>query len=124
MPKYASMQERILANSKVDESSPLVHGKHCRLWTGKTRTSNRGNKYPALTKRISKGPRKGKVANITVTRLVIMVFKNRRMTRRMVARHLCIGNSLCIEETHLIGGTQKRNVHDTVEQGRHRNMYS
>lgn len=114
------MQERIIANSVVAPDGPFIHGEFCWLWLGKTRTSNRGNKVPALTKRLTRGPRRGQVVNVTVARLVLMEFKNRRMTPRMVARHLC-DNSICVNPAHLIGGTQKQNVRDAVERGRHRN---
>lgn len=122
--RYDSMQERIVANSVLAPNSyPLVHGERCWLWLGARRRSNRGLEYGAICMRAKSGPRKGKPITHTVTRIVVREFKDRRVTPKMVIRHLC-NNTICVNPAHLIGGTQKQNVRDTVKAGRHRNGHT
>ena len=114
--KYPSLVDRLLANSYPSETH--VHaGERCWVWMGKTR-----NGYPAMTLRYKSGPRKGKVYNAGAHRLALIVFKGRRMTPKMVARHLC-NNPLCINPAHLLGGSQRANVRQCVNDGRHKTPF-
>lgn len=119
--KYASDAERLLANSIPSEDS--AHGgSRCWEWIGKRRTNRSGMSYPVLTLRYKSGPRRGKVYNMSAHRYSLVVFKGRRMTPRMVARHLC-NNPLCINPEHLVGGSQKSNVRQCVREGRHKTPF-
>lgn len=123
MPKkYASMEDRIIANSVISREFSY-NGERCWDWIGAYKVNRSGKRYPVLTMRFKRGPRKGKVRTVRVHRLVIVVFKGRIMTTRMVALHLC-NNSLCVDPNHLDGGTQRQNVRQCVADGRHRNAYS
>lgn len=120
--KYPSMAERLIANSIVDESRAWG-GTFCWAWIGSTTTNRSGMKYGKLDRRISKGPRKGQKKTEKAHRVAIRALKNKRLSQRQVVMHLC-NWSLCINPEHLLGGTQKRNVRQTVKDGRHRNAYS
>lgn len=113
MAKYANLTERILANS-VPSSESYYDGTPCWVWIAKRTADN----YPLMTMRYKRGPRKGKVYNARVHRVVVKEIKGRRLTPRMVVMHLC-NNSLCVNPAHLIGGTQKQNVRQCVKDGRH-----
>lgn len=119
--KYASIEERIIANTILAEDS-YHDGTPCWLWTGKVVKSRGGALYPVMTMRYASGPRKGKVHNVRVHRKVIEVFCGRRMTPKMVAMHLC-NNSLCCNPAHLAGGSQKKNVWQCVADGRHKTPF-
>lgn len=120
--KYASMEDRIIANSVLSEEHEY-NGERCWEWLGRYKVNRSGKRYPVLTMRFKRGPRKGKVRTVLVHRLVIVVFKGRIMTPRMVGMHLC-NNSMCVCPNHLEGGTQRKNVRQCVADGRHRNQYS
>jgi hypothetical protein len=116
-PIYPSMKERLLANREINELDNW-NGTPCWLWTGaKDRYG-----YGTTSVRWKSGPRKGKVRTLRVHRLAIKIFKNQRMAKRYVGRHLC-NNRLCFNPEHLKGGSVKSNNRDTVKAGRHRNMY-
>ncbi|MES2348458.1 MAG: HNH endonuclease [Pseudomonadota bacterium] len=115
------MQERIIANSVLDPES-VYAGSSCWLWLGKRRPNRSGMFYGFLTMRFKSGPRKGKVHNAAVHRLVVEVFKGRRVTPRMVVMHLC-NNTLCCNPEHLLGGSQKKNVQQCVKDGRHKTPF-
>lgn len=115
--KYPSMHERLLANSVIDEEN--AHGgTYCWRWIGKISVNRSGMRYGALTRRITRGPRKGQVVNEAAHRMSLKTFKQRRLTKRMVTMHLC-NNSLCINPDHLVGGSQRENVRQCVRDGRH-----
>ena len=122
MPKkYPSLAERLLANSRPSEELSY-NGSRCWEWIGKLQRNRNGTGYPVLTLRYKSGPRKGKVYNMRAHRLAIVVFKHRRMTPKMVARHLC-NNPLCINPEHLVGGSQRTNVRQCVADGRHKTPF-
>lgn len=121
MVKYASIEERIIANSYVSEESSY-EGSRCWIWMGKTTGGDGRLPYPVMTMRYQKGPRKGKVHNVRVHRKVVEVFKGRRVTPKMVVLHLC-NNSLCANPEHLKGGTQKQNIQQCVAEGRHKTPF-
>lgn len=114
--KYESLADRLLANSVLSDDT-FYKGTPCWEWIGKLR-----NGYPAITLRYKRGPRKGKVYNIGAHRLSLVVFKGRRMTPKMVARHLC-NNRICINPEHLVGGSQIANVRQCVREGRHKTPF-
>ena len=122
MPKkYDSLADRLLANSIPSEDCTYL-GSRCWEWIGKLQRNRNGTGYPVLTLRYKSGPRKGKVYNMRAHRLAIVVFKHRRMTPKMVARHLC-NNPLCINPEHLVGGSQRSNVRQCVADGRHKTPF-
>lgn len=120
--KYADMCERIIANTVLSLEN-FYNGTPCWEWTGAYTTNRSGVQYGKLAVRLKKGPRKGKNKTWLVHRLVLVVFKGRIMTPKMVGRHLC-NNTICANPAHLVGGTQKSNVRQAVREGRHRNMHS
>ena len=117
--KYPSMQARIIANT-VLSTERFYNGSPCWEWIGKVKINRNGAKYGVLSQRFKRGPRKGQVNSVLVHRLVLQVFKGRRMSRRNVGRHLC-NYTLCANPEHLVGGTQQSNVRQCVREGRHRN---
>ena len=121
--KYSDMCERLIANSvvlPVDDPDYHEHdGEPCWLWTG--RRDREG--YGKLNVRLKRGPRKGQIVTHRAHRLAIIHFKGRRMTPKMVGKHLC-NNPPCINPMHLRGGTQISNIRQCVREGRHRNGYT
>lgn len=122
MPRYASFEERIIANTVLLREH-FWNGSYCWVWIGKYRTSNRGLRYACMSVRWKSGPRKGKVRTVAVHREVLRIMKGYRMTPRTVGGHLC-NYSLCVNPEHLSSMSQKANVRQTVRDGRHRNGYS
>lgn len=119
--KYASLEERIIWNSVLSTDS-FYNGTPCWIWIGKMQRGRNGALYPAMTIRYKSGLRKGKVASVRVHRKVIEVFKGRRMTPRMVGLHLC-NTTMCVNPDHLHGGTQKKNMRQCVNEGRHKTPF-
>jgi len=118
--KYPSMADRIIANSVLLDGIGITQNGEwspCWIWIAKRQMNKRGNWYGLITVRYKSGKRKGKVHNVFVHRMVLMVFKNRRMTPRMVGCHLC-NESLCCNPAHIVGGSQKKNMRQCVNDGR------
>lgn len=125
--KYASMEDRILANTVVDitlgmrmstgEWSP------CWIWIGSKTINRSGMPYGKIMSRFAKGPRKGQVRTELVHRVVLRVFRGFKMRQRAVGMHLCHTTTLCCHPDHLHSGSQKANVRQCVAEGRHRNAY-
>ena len=107
--KYASLIDRIIANSTLSDEN-FYNGTPCWEWIGRVTTNRSGTKYP----------RKGQVTMEFAHRVVVRNIKGRRLTKRMVAMHLC-NNSLCVNPDHLGGGKQTTNVRQAVREGRHGN---
>jgi len=119
--KYASLEERIIANS-VASNDTFYEGTPCWIWLGATVTNRSGKKYGKIMLRWKAGKRKGQTRTAYAHRISLSVFRGRRLTARMVAKHLC-NNTLCVNPMHLEGGSQISNVRQCVVQGRHGNMY-
>lgn len=117
--KYPSMIDRIIANTVLSTEN-YHEGTPCWEWIGAYTTNRNGTRYGKLDVRIKRGPRKGERKTWLAHRLVLVVFRGRRMTQRMVGRHLC-NNTICCNPVHLVGGTQQSNVRQAVREGRHRN---
>lgn len=112
MTRYNSMLERIVANS-VPSDTYAYNGTPCWEWI--RRFNNQG--YPTMTRRLKRGPRKGQVVTVYAHREAVKA-SGRRLTTRQVVLHLC-NNPSCVNPEHLRGGTQKQNVRQCVEEGRH-----
>lgn len=115
--KHPSMKERLLANS-VESLEHSYDGIPCRDWTG---VIDRGG-YGRVTIRYRRGPRKGKVKSELAHRASVRAFKDRIVGTKDVVMHLC-NRRCCIEPLHLLGGRQKQNVRQCVEQGRHKTPF-
>jgi hypothetical protein len=120
--KYATLGDRIIANSLMSET--LAHnGTPCWIWTGKVKRNRSGMLYGAMTFRYKSGPRKGKVYNMAAHRASIKAFKQgKRITPKTVVMHLC-NNSLCVNPAHLLGGTASKNMKQCVKDGRHKTPF-
>lgn len=129
--KYASMQERILANSRVN-SAHVLDGVPCRDWTGSVFPHRchgldvpqpREECYGRIAVRFKRGPRRGKVKSTQAHRESQKAFKkNLRVGSKNVVQHMC-NRPICIEPKHLIGGIQKTNVRKCVKDGRHKTPF-
>lgn len=95
--KYATLAERLLANSKVD---PLTG---CRIWTGRTRKRKGGDEDGAINLRIN-----GRHVTRAAHRISFEVFKGPIPDGHDID-HCCV-NSLCIEPTHLEAVTHLENI--------------
>ena len=115
--RYESIQERIIANSTPSQEC-LHDGTPCWEWLGKCRPNRSGVLYPYITRRITKGPRKGKVESALAHRVALRVFKKVRLMKRHVVMHLC-NNTICVNPAHLARGSQKSNVQQCMREGRH-----
>lgn len=104
--------ERIIALSVIDFES-WFEGSPCWVWIGAT-----NGRYGKIDIKWKSGPRKGKRRNALAHRIAIEEFTGRRMTTRMVGKHLC-NNTLCVNPAHLQGGTQRSNIRQCVAEGRH-----
>lgn len=95
--RYASLAERLLANSVLD---PLTG---CRIWTGRTRARKGGGKDGAINLRIN-------CRHVTraAHRISFEVFNGPIPDGHQVD-HTCV-NSLCIEPTHLEAVTHEENM--------------
>jgi hypothetical protein len=119
--KYKSLIDRIIANTVLSEDS-FYNGTPCWEWIGRATTNENGYKYGRITRRLKRGPRKGKVTVEFAHRVVLKGIKGRKLTTKSVCRHLC-NNTICVNPDHLAGGTQASNVRQCVREGRHGNAY-
>lgn len=95
--KYASVKDRLLANSVLD---PLTG---CRIWTRKTRKRRGGGRDGAINIRIN-----GRHVTKTAHRVSFEEF-NGPIPDGFQIDHTCV-NSLCIEPTHLEAVTHDENM--------------
>lgn len=115
--KYASLQERIIANS-VQSQDHSYKGVWCWIWTGATVLNRSGVRYGKMLRRVN-----GKLQTELVHRVAVRAFTKRTLTRRHVVMHLC-NLPLCCNPLHLAGGTQAKNMQQCVADGRHKNGHS
>lgn len=106
-PFYSSPAERLAAHSVVDETTG------CWIWTGSINNVGR----PRIAVRLN-----GRSRWVTVARFIVQfvhgVRWGRNLSRRKVGAHSC-DNGLCANPDHVAPSTQKRNVRECVERGRH-----
>jgi hypothetical protein len=112
MGKYASLEDRIIANSVVSEERFWTNPETgemtpCWEWTGSFFVNRSGNKYGRMSVRI---PGKKNPVSFKVHRLVLMVFKGLHLTPDDVSAHNC-NNTLCCNPAHLRKATQSENIH-------------
>lgn len=120
--KYASMAERLIANTLLGDT-PTYVDQPCWIWTGEVNRNRNGMLYGRMSVRAKRGPRKGKVIKVAAHRMSVQTFHaGKRITPKTVIMHLC-NNSLCINPAHLMGGTQIRNVRQCVKDGRHKTPF-
>jgi hypothetical protein len=118
--KYASMRERLDANAL--ETEPCAGFElPCRLWTGGVDSGGR----PKMTVRsryrdATTGHRKTKM--VSAVRMSLAEHLGLKIWQLNFVLHRC-DRKRCIEPTHLYSSTQKRNVKDCIERGRHKNAY-
>jgi len=122
MPKYASLADRIIANSILGDEDTYAD-QPCWIWTGKVCRNRSGMLYGRMNFRYKSGPRKGKVHSMAAHRASVKAFhQGKRITPKTVVMHLC-NNSLCVNPAHLMGGTQSKNVKQCVNDGRHKTPF-
>lgn len=127
MGKYASLEDRLLANSvRADFIFPeaewhrfIYDETFCWIWSGPYGT----NRRPHIGFRYKSGPRKGKVRTEGASRVSIRTFRGRTIRKDYVVRHLC-NNNACINPMHLRGGSRKQNTADSIEAGTHRTPFA
>lgn len=95
--KYATLAERLLANSVVD---PLTG---CRIWTGKRAKRRGGGEDGRMNIRVN-----GRHKTCRAHRVSFEVF-NGPIPEGHEIDHACV-NSLCIEPTHLEAVTGEENI--------------
>lgn len=120
--RYASLQERIIANSVIAPETDF-EGTPCWWWIGST-----NGRYGKITIRSSRRDKKGRRKNKhkLVHRLVRTVFKNQFYRRGQIARHMCPPHPnryLCCNPAHIWPGTTRQNNQQTVAEGRHKSIY-
>ena len=106
--KYASMADRIIANSMIAD------GTGCWIWTGKRRANQSGYWYGRVTVRDG-----ARVMSLLAHRVALETFTGVKLRKGEVVLHAC-DNPLCVNPEHLSAGTQQQNVRDAVKKKRHR----
>lgn len=112
--RYADLMERVIANSVLSIEN-FWNGSPCWEWLGKTIASRNGGgrSYPVMTRRI-----KGKPRNVRVHRVILTEVKGEKLRDSHVGAHLC-NNPFCVNPEHLRRDTQRGNMRQCVEEGRH-----
>lgn len=119
--KYASLRERLNANSKEmflhewSEAKPWATFP-CRIWQRKIDQWG----YGRIMIRIKAGPRKGKAKSYKAHRISLAEAKGIPVYRLNHCAHLC-DNRPCIQPEHLWSTTNYQNVRDRARKGRTRN---
>jgi hypothetical protein len=119
--KYKSLEDRIIANSVLSfDQGTVIKGEWspCWVWIGRHIVNRSGQFYGRITLRVRRKKNEAKIVkNFLVHRIVLVVFKGRRLTKKTVVRHLC-NNTLCVNPGHLMGGTQSTNIKQCYREGR------
>lgn len=108
--RYPSPLDRLLAHSVKDPESD------CWLWTGSRIIRNN---RPRIAVRLGGRPRW-----ITVTRFIVQFVLGKRWQagrpKINVGAHIC-HNGQCVNPAHVRRRSQKQNINECVNAGRHRN---
>lgn len=99
---YPSPIARLIRHTAIDERG-------CWIWTGSYNNVGR----PRIAVRVN-----GKAKWMLVTRYIVKYVHQQQLQRRHVGLHGC-NNKCCVNPQHVNRGTQKQNVQQCVEQGRH-----
>lgn len=108
MRRYASLRERLLANSVEMLLKPELGP--CRIWT----SALNSNGYGYVNMRASNG----KVRRALAHRISLAAFLGVEPRQLLNVCHEC-DNPPCIEPAHLRSKSQAANIKDCVERGRH-----
>ena len=113
------MADRLIANSCVAPaplwSAGYWHaGEPCWLWLKQRDRYG----YGRLSRRLTKGPRKGQPVNFGAHRVSVRTFTGRYLNSKTPVMHAC-NNRECINPAHLSGGTFRKNNRQTVRDGNH-----
>lgn len=123
MHRYPTPLARVLANSYVSPTKRCQgwDGRvtPCLMWAGRRKLNRSGKYYGVIGLRWRRGPRKGRGRAMHAHRYVVVFVLKRRLSERMVVRHLC-NETLCVNPYHVSGGRQKTNVRQCVAEGRHK----
>lgn len=113
-PKYASMEERLIANSVLAQDQ-FYDGTPCWVWVGTLNAS--GYPYMSVRQPGVAHPRKA-----LAHRVSIETFRG-PIPESHVAMHLC-NNQVCVSPLHLAPGTQSENIQQCVREGRHNSQFT
>jgi hypothetical protein len=123
--KYASLQARLLANSKplrchdVDPEQSWTE-LPCRVWTGTLAGTSGYAKVVVRGRRRDKRTGHRKLKTHAAHRLALALHLGVPIWLLNHVTHHC-DNKPCIEPTHLWSTSQLRNMRAMLERGRHRN---
>lgn len=127
---YTSMRHRLNANSREEPAptGPVYRHfeKPCRIWTGRKGGSmGYGRISMRSRQRHQSGPRKGErmVKTYYAHRVSKAIELGIPIYRLLHCCHDC-DRPACIEPTHIASKSQKKNVNDAVDRGRHRNGHT
>ena len=105
--KYATLMDRIIANSVIDpELSAFFGGTPCWIWIGKM-VCKRDGRYGSInlwenSKHVTKGAHR-----------ISIIASGRRLGKKQLARHMC-NNTWCVNPGHLRVGTSSQNRRDQL----------
>lgn len=116
VPRYASLADRIIANTVLSQDS-FFEDTPCWLWIRCTKVNRSGMHYGHMNIRV-----RGKVKAHKVHRVVITVFHGRTLKRRDPVMHKC-NTSICCNPAHVAGGTASKNMKQMVKDGRGKNQF-
>lgn len=120
--KYASLVDRIKANSIPTKVPGVTLKKPCRLWTGSLNASG----YPKMTMRTRYRDKKTghkKIKSVLAHRVALAHYSSMPVWRLNYCCHMC-DQRACVEPTHLLSKSQKWNMRDMVAKSRNKNMWS
>lgn len=99
----------------LEHIAQRVHVTEAGCWEWQGRYGDNG--YPRIDKRVD-----GSTKHFQVHRLVVAVLLGFNLRRNLNVLHSC-DNNRCVCPDHLSRGSQKRNVRECVERGRHRTPF-